>query len=104
MRRPCLKCGVLTANGSFCPPHQPVKRLSPSSRATDKAGWKKLRALALQRDGDQCVRCGATDHLAAHHILAVYQGGRNILSNVQTLCGNCHRAAHKPPQRHPAAS
>lgn len=93
--RPCLTCRALTNRGSYCPAHQPVKQPSPSSRATAQPGWNRLRALALQRDGHACVRCRATTRLAVHHRIPVARGGPNALSNLETLCEPCHRAAHK---------
>lgn len=91
--RPCIRCGHLS-HGSYCPAHQPVKRPSPSSRATDRPGWKQLRAAALARD-ERCVRCGRTDRLAAHHVVPVAEGGVNTLDNLTILCERCHRAAHR---------
>lgn len=54
-------------------------------------------ALAVrQRDG-QCVRCGATKYLHAHHIKpkADFPELRYELSNGMTLCEPCHMAEHK---------
>lgn len=51
----------------------------------------KLRKQALQRDGDQCVQCGNTEHLEVDHILNVARGGTHRLDNLQTLCAACHR-------------
>jgi 5-methylcytosine-specific restriction endonuclease McrA len=97
--RPCLKCHRLTRDGSYCPEHTPPKfrkdkRPSPSSRATDRPGWNQLRAQALARDRGACVVCGSTDGLAVHHRIPVADGGPNVLSNVETRCKRCHRAAH----------
>lgn len=47
-----------------------------------------------QRDGHHCVECGSPRNIEAHHIVPVYQGGRNVLSNGQTLCDKCHSKAH----------
>ncbi|KAA0275386.1 MAG: HNH endonuclease [Acidobacteria bacterium] len=101
-QRPCLVCGRLTRNGSWCEAHVPVwKQRSPSSRATARPGWSKLRAEALRRDGRRCVHCGAGDDgLEIHHVVPVSEGGANVLSNVVTICHACHRGAHRvPPAR-----
>lgn len=95
-RRPCLRCGQLAANGSYCPRHTPVKRPSPSSRATARPGWGALRARALLRDGHACRRCGHTAGLAVHHVVSVAEGGTNTLDNCLTLCARCHGDAHGP--------
>ena len=100
-RRPCIGrhrdgslCGVLT-DGSYCPAHQRPAwaQRSPSSRATARPGWNKLRARALRRDG-QCVRCGATERLAVHHRVPVAEGGAMSLDNLSVLCEDCHGDAH----------
>lgn len=93
-RRPCLRCGQLTANGSHCPRYTPVKRPSPSSRATARPGWGALRARAILRDGHACAQCAATAGLAVHHVQPVAQGGTNTLANLVTLCHACHGAVH----------
>lgn len=30
-----------------------------------------------------------------HHVVPVYQGGKDVLNNLITLCPNCHRMAHR---------
>lgn len=44
-----------------------------------------------------CEKCGATEHLEAHHILkwADYPKGRADISNGMCLCHNCHTEEHK---------
>lgn len=51
----------------------------------------KLRKAARDRDGDQCVQCGSTEHLEVDHILNVARGGTHHLDNLQTLCASCHQ-------------
>ena len=55
--------------------------------------WRSLRWQCLSRDGLRCTRCGEYSHagqgLQAHHIVPRPEGGRN-LSNLITLCGECH--------------
>ena len=50
----------------------------------------------MARDGDRCVACGLNLKcvLATHHRLPRELGGRDTLSNLITLCANCHRAVH----------
>lgn len=91
MKRPCLVCQRLTDNGSWCSKHEPVwKRRSPSSRATARPGWNRLRRLTIERDGG-CVVCGATEGLEVHHIVPVAEGGPNALPNLETRCRTHHR-------------
>lgn len=48
-----------------------------------------LQALA-DRDGLVCKSCGATENLSIDHIVAVINGGKNVLSNLQILCRSCN--------------
>ena len=50
----------------------------------------------LRRDGKRCQACGTSARpiLAAHHVVPVALGGRDRLSNLTTLCANCHRIVH----------
>jgi 5-methylcytosine-specific restriction endonuclease McrA len=48
-----------------------------------------------------CSRCGSTKYLEAHHIRPLHSGGSNGLSNLTTLCHDCHRAQHRSkPRKH----
>ena len=55
--------------------------------------WKKT---VKARDGNKCRKCGATEHLEAHHIkpFSKYPELRYEVSNGITLCHNCHAAYH----------
>jgi HNH endonuclease len=65
-------------------------------RARSSVAWQKVRALARQRDGNRCVRCGGTERLEVHHRVALADGGAEFaLSNLETLCGSCHRELHR---------
>lgn len=57
----------------------------------------KLRRSALQRDQQSCRGCGADekgDNLHVHHIVPRSSGGEDRLSNLATLCTDCHSAVH----------
>jgi len=49
-----------------------------------------LRYLALLYFGSECSQCGSTAHLEADHIIAIKNGGKDILTNMQVLCRDCH--------------
>lgn len=51
-------------------------------------GW--LRKQIFERDGYQCVDCGATERLECDHIIPVSKGGSNEEANLQTLCKPCN--------------
>lgn len=56
-------------------------------------GWVAARTAALDRD-KRCRRCGSQQNMHVHHIVARYDGGTNDLSNLITLCYNCHMEWH----------
>jgi hypothetical protein len=53
-----------------------------------------------ERDNYRCQNCGqgrggANDiEIHAHHIVPLKNGGSNKISNLQTLCEDCHDAVH----------
>jgi 5-methylcytosine-specific restriction endonuclease McrA len=71
------------------------------------ARWLNVtRRMLVQRDGPQCHRCGwdATDHVNdwlidpawgfpfdVDHVIPLAADGEHALSNMQLLCGSCHR-------------
>jgi len=48
----------------------------------------------FERDGDQCLACGATEHLSIDHIVPLVKGGTNLRDNLQTLCRSCNSVKH----------
>lgn len=57
--------------------------------------WRRLREQVLLRDGYTCRQCGRVglpENLQADHIINTARGGSNDLSNLQTLCTDCHAA------------
>lgn len=61
----------------------------------DTAVPPRVRARQFIRDKGCCRKCGrkinAGDTWETDHIVAVINGGANAESNLQTLCGWCHR-------------
>lgn len=56
------------------------------------------RLAALERDLWTCQNCGAsvlTAALEVHHVKPLEDDGGNELSNLQTLCRNCHLRHHQ---------
>lgn len=64
------------------------KSASPGSK------WSNLRDRVLNRDEHKCVRCGSMNNLQVDHKTPLKLGGKNIMSNLQTLCVDCHQLKH----------
>ena len=57
--------------------------------------WEYNRERALRRDNGKCQGCGLTDALVhVHHKTPRGEGGSDKLSNLTTLCPDCHAAEH----------
>ena len=62
--------------------------------------WDALRQQVFQRDGFECQNCGyspkhdSDPSLHAHHIVPISNGGLDHMSNLISLCSDCHAAAH----------
>lgn len=58
-----------------------------------KSGWEwsKIKGVAFQVHGRDCLKCGdvATE---IDHIIELDKGGTNDLDNLQPLCKACHKA------------
>lgn len=76
--------GAIAGQRQMESPHLETWDGTTSSR---KAGWWRMRAKALMRDGYHCTRCGSTEELEVHHI---NPSGGDELDNLQTLCQHCH--------------
>ena len=54
----------------------------------------KQRKLAyshlVERDGEKCCNCGATNNLAVDHIVPISRGGTNKMDNLRLLCKLCN--------------
>ncbi len=54
---------------------------------------QKIKQEVFERDGNKCQECGSVlepSLVDIHHILPISRGGSNELSNLITLCRNCH--------------
>jgi len=50
------------------------------------------RRFILDRDGWQCVYCGATEELQIDHVVPFSRGGACSIDNAAVLCGPCNRS------------
>lgn len=64
------------------------------------SNWDTIRQEVYHRDDYQCQNCGTkgepsgTTELHVDHVIPLSQGGLNNRSNLETLCEQCHNAAH----------
>jgi len=79
----------MRTQGRGCARHRKRRRNGSTRR------WREIRLRALMRD-KRCVVCGSTEYLEVHHVVSVADGGRDKLSNLRTLCDDCHREGHRP--------
>ena len=74
---------------------QLYKRYKPRKQRTTIP--LKVRYLVLKRDGERCVKCGASTKtcpgvtLEVDHIVPASKGGSDDLDNLQTLCSSCNQ-------------
>ena len=56
-----------------------------------------LRRKTMQKDNFTCQKCKIQDKtkktLEVHHILPLYENGKDELNNLITLCNDCHHFA-----------
>ena len=55
---------------------------------------ERKRNKVFERDGYECRNCGSEDGLIAHHIVPRLMGGQDKVSNLATLCEDCHEKVH----------
>ena len=99
--RPMKKCTCIYCNNIFESKSTKAKYCSSTCKSkhyrqlmsTEQAGTRKLQNILLTFSCENCKwQEGPRD---VHHILPVSEGGKNELSNLITLCPNCHRLAHR---------
>lgn len=96
----CRRCGALQAASicAACAEVESARRYANEEnyRKRGRGGyyqtsaWRRLSAACIERDGRACVYCGGVANLVAHHLIPRKQGGVDRLSNLATLCGECH--------------
>lgn len=86
-------CPVLTST-SKCKAHAPAPWAGSRGRVAksmSKHQWAQTRRYVLHRDNGQCYLCGgkATE---VDHVVPVFEGGTDDLSNLRAICRTCHRS------------
>jgi len=62
----------------------------PSGKPRGTKVSKTRRARVMERDGQACVKCQATEDLTIDHIHPRILGGRNNEDNLRILCRPCN--------------
>jgi len=57
-------------------------------RQTVPKEWK-------EKLGYRCYNCGCEENIEYHHIVPMFLGGNDVITNVVPLCNKCHKVAHK---------
>lgn len=95
---PCLRCGALTKNGSYCRAH--TKKSNPEyADATYRKNRKIVIDQWLKDQGPICpglpgvvaphaLREG--EHLTTDHLLPLSRGGTNDVENLMPRCRSCN--------------
>ena len=87
---PCLRCGELTRDGSYCRTHDPRRKHGRRGSGGKQATFRRR---TLKRTGGRCSRCGSRHQVEAHHPVGLAAGGTHKQEGVP-LCVICHRALH----------
>ena len=89
VERALLEAGLITENGTCWA----IEGEGDLWRQTVPSRSKipdQLRAAVYQRDGNQCLRCGATEGLSLDHIHPWSKGGKDTFENLRVLCLSCN--------------
>ena len=65
----------------------------------DSPVWARKRAAAMRRDHWTCQECGCNWEIQVHHKKYPKRLGSERLSDLVTLCRDCHEEAHAPKRR-----
>ncbi len=101
----CEKATVATAKGDVELATEEFERLAEDAHIAQPGKRNRstispsTRRRVLARDRHRCRApgCSSTRFLEIHHIVPRKQGGANTEENLITLCGACHRQAHRRP-------
>ncbi len=79
--------------------HRPIRRVIGRLAGRGSrypSNWDQIRRRVYRRDAYTCQNCGATGvRIEAHHIVPIRFGGTHHLSNLISLCSDCHGKADR---------
>ena len=70
--------------------HRHIEPLAPRRRNRPKVAHGTRQAV-YSRDGYRCRCCGSEENLTIDHVRPLSRGGKNVKSNMQTLCFGCNQ-------------
>ena len=99
--KPCnhTRCHSMAVKMGRCENHQPKAWSSSEGKTSTERGygakWRKVRKQALSRDNHLCRTCFESGILTpateVDHIINKASGGTDELSNLQSICKECHK-------------
>ena len=92
----CIYCGNVfeskSTKAKYCSSNCKLKHYR-MLMATPENKTRRLQPILLEFPCENCKwQIGPRD---VHHIIPVCEGGKNKITNLITLCPNCHRLAHR---------
>lgn len=94
MARFCLQAGcseiVEGTRVAYCTGHTVHQNWKGSKSTARGWAWTSLRKKVLKRDGYRCVKCKRPAS-EVDHIINVASGGTDDMTNLQSLCTECHQ-------------
>lgn len=97
LQQECYKTVVYKAGRStaYCIDHQKPndywKRVNAGYGRREKIpGWSRIRSQVISRDKGRCSVCKEKGANEVDHITPLWNGGSNLLTNLQLLCWLCH--------------
>lgn len=85
----CRVCYRITPH-RYCADHKAPR--GPSSKATSRRGWNRLRRQVLERDRHVCWICGEAGADSADHLVPVSKGGTDTLDNLKAAHLWCNKS------------
>lgn len=67
-----------------------ITETKASGRSAQRNAKKAVRRAVFSIHGDQCLSCGATEHICIDHVIPLVKGGENTIENMQPLCRSCN--------------
>ena len=80
---------------NICEAYREVGRIEERLRLIREFPALDLKQKVIIRDGFKCALCYGENSLQVHHKTPKSIGGTNEMTNLITLCANCHVLAHK---------